>query len=113
MAKYILIRLIDGSEYYVEQNKCVAASLDPNTGKKSYKTPGADWIIHGVWYQKLFGKGYIDLISFVTDVNLGKVRYEDKKGWKYGIHETRDGKERIMEPLSDYGIAFLKMVDKI
>lgn len=111
MAKYVLIRLIDGTEYYVNQKKQVIGKLEGGTGKKTYIDPDPSWTIHGVWYKKLLGgKDTIDLFQFVTDVELGHVKYTDKKdNWKYGIHETHHGVNLLMEPLSDFGVCFVQL----
>ena len=112
MSKCIVIRLIDGSEYFVNpsKNKCVIAMIDAYTGKKTRYEPDNSWIIHGVWYNKLFGKGTIELNEFVKELTLKGIHYSDKKGkWKYGIHETHDGVEKMVAPLDDYGISFIRV----
>ena len=111
MAKYILIRLIDGTEYYVNQKKQVMGKLDGLTGKKTNITPDSSWVINGVWYKKLFGgKETIDLFQFLADIELGNVKYQDKKEqWKYGIDETHHGQSIRMEPLSDFGVSFIQL----
>lgn len=111
MAKYILIRLIDGTEYYVNQKKQVIGKLEGLTGKKTTIAPDSSWTINGVWYKKMLGKKEtIDLFQFVTDVELGNVKYQDKKeNWRFGIEENHHGQTIYMEPLSDYGVSFVQL----
>lgn len=108
--KYIIIRLIDGTEYYVNQSRCVVGRLDAFTGKKESFEPRSSWTVKGVWHNKLFGKkAEIDLFDFLNECITGHVVFEDKKGWKYGIIQVKDGKEEYMGPLCDYGISFIKL----
>ena len=113
MAKYILIRLINGTEYYVNQKQQVMAVVDGLTGKKTQYEPSFDWIIKGMWFKKMFGgKDTIDLLQFITDVELGNVKYQDKKGqWRYGVHETHRGVDIYHEPLADVGVMFVQLRD--
>ncbi len=111
MAKYILIRLISGTEYYVNQKQQVIAVVDGLTGKKTMYEPSNDWIIKGMWFKKMFGgKDIIDLLQFITDVELGNVKYQDKKGnWRYGVAEEHRGTEILHEPLADVGVMFVQL----
>lgn len=110
MAKYILVRLINGTEYYINQKKQVMSKVDGMTGKKTNYTPSVDWIIQGVWTKKLFGgREEIDLLQFITDAEMGQVKYQDKKGnWKYGVYEIHHDTKIYQEPLSDLGISFVQ-----
>lgn len=110
MAKYILVRLINGTEYYVNQKKQVMFKVDGMTGKKTNYTPSSDWVIEGVWTKKLFGgRDEIDLLQFITDAEMGQVKYQDKKGnWKYGVYEVHHETRIYQEPLSDLGISFVQ-----
>lgn len=111
MAKYILIRLINGTEYYVNQKQQVMAKVDGLSGKKTNYSPSNDWTIKGMWFKKMFGgKDVIDLLQFITDAELGNVKYQDKKGnWRYGIAEAHHGSEIYQEPLADLGIMFVQL----
>lgn len=113
MAKYILIRLINGTEYYVNQKQQVIAKVDGLSGKKTQYEASSSWIIKGMWFKKLFGgKDVIDLLQFITDVELGNVKYQDKKGnWRYGIAEVHQGTEILHEPLADVGVMFVQLRD--
>ena len=71
MAKYILIRLINGTEYQINQKQQVIAVIDGLTGKKTQYEPSNDWTIKGMWYKKMFGgKDIIDVLQFITDAEL-------------------------------------------
>ncbi len=114
MAKYILISLINGTEYHVNQKQQVMTIIDGLTGRKTRYEPSSDWTIKGVWYKKVFGgRDVIDLLQFITDVELGNVKYQDKKGnWRYGITELHHGVEINHEPLEDKGIMFVQLKDE-
>ncbi|MBR1737795.1 MAG: hypothetical protein IJ736_12390, partial [Firmicutes bacterium] len=105
MAKYILIRLINCTEYYVNQKQQITAVVDGLTGKKTRYEPSNDWIVKGMWFKKLFGgRDIIDILQCITDVELGNVKYQDKKGnLRYGISEVHTGAEINREPLQDVG----------
>lgn len=111
MAKYILIRLINGTEYYVNQKQQVFAVVDGLTGKKTNHDPSFEWTIKGMWFKKMFGgKDVIDLLQFITDVELGNVKYQDKKGaWRYGVCEQHHGTDIYHEPLADVGVMFVQL----
>lgn len=110
MAKYILIRLINGTEYFINQKKQIMAKVDGMTGKKNNYEPTSDWTIQGVWFKKMFGgRDEMDILQFITDAEMGQVKYQDKKGnWKYGIHENHHGTNIYQEPLSDFGVSFVQ-----
>lgn len=111
--KYMIIRLIDGTEYYVNSNKYVIGKLDAYTGKREDFEPDGKWIVKGVWHHKMFGKkAVIDLFDFLNECITGHIVFEDKKGWKYGIYQFKDGNEEYLGPLSDYGISFIKLEEK-
>lgn len=111
MAKYIIVRLIDGTEYYLNQKKQVYAKVEGLTGKRTNVEPSNDWTIDGFWYKKLFGgKAVIDMFEFLTNLELGNMQYRDKKEkWKYGTQEVRHGAVIQQEPLSDYGVCFVQL----
>lgn len=111
MAKYILIRLIDGTEYYVNPKKEVIGKMEGLTGKTTNIEPSSDWKIDGFWYKKMLGrKETVDLFQFLTDVELGQVKYQDKKeNWKYGVAEVHHGRDLFLEPLSDFGVTFVQL----
>jgi hypothetical protein len=111
MAKYILIRLIDGTEYYVNQKKQVYAKVEGLTGKRVNVEPSNGWTIEGFWYKKLFGgKSVVDIFEFLTNIELGNMKYQDKKEhWKYGVREERNGTVIEQEPLTDYGVSFVQL----
>ncbi len=111
MAKYILVRLIDGTEYYVNQRKQVYSKVDGMSGKRTNVEPSADWTVEGFWYKKMFGgKDFVDMFEFLTNIELGNLKYQDKKDrWKYGVHEVQHGTVIEREPLSDYGVSFVQL----
>ena len=111
MAKYILIRLIDGTEYYLNQKKQVYSVIDGKTGKRNNLEPSNDWTVEGFWYKKLFGgKDFVDMFEFLTNLELGNLKYQDKKDrWKYGIQEDRRGSVIQQEPLADVGVSFVQL----
>lgn len=113
MAQYILIRLIDGTEYQINRKQQVIAVIDGLTGKKTQYEPSNDWTIKGMWYKKMFGgKDIIDVLQFITDAELGNVKYQDKKGaWRYGLAEVHHGTEILHEPLADKGVMFVQLRD--
>ncbi len=114
MAKYILIRLIDGSEFYLNQKKQVFAKIDGLTGKRTNVNPSNDWFVEGFWYKKLMGgKSLMDMFEFLTNIELGNLKYRDKKErWKYGVQENHHGSIVQQEPLSDYGVCFVQLRDE-
>lgn len=87
------------------------SKVDGMTGKKSNYEPSSDWVIEGVWYKKAFGgKSTIDILQFITDAEMGNVKYQDKKGnWKYGVSENHHGTKILQEPLSDVGVSFVQL----
>ncbi len=109
--KYILIRLIDGTEYYLNQKKQVYARIEGLTGKRTNVDPSDDWTIEGLWFKKMFGaKAVLDIFECLTQIELGSFKYHDKKeNWKYGIQELRHGTVIQQEPLSDHGVAFVQL----
>jgi hypothetical protein len=111
MAKYILIRLIDGTEYYVNQKKQVFAKIEGLTGKRTNVEPSSSWTIEGFWYKKLLGgKAVVDMFEFLTNIELGNLKYQDKKDrWKYGVQEVHHGSVLQQEPLTDYGVSFVQL----
>ena len=114
MAKYILIRLIDGTEYYLNQKKQVYSTVDGLTGKRTNIEPSSNWTIEGFWHKKLLGgKAVIDMFEFLTSLELGSVKYQDKKGnWKYGVQEMHHGSLVQHEPLADHGVSFVQLRDE-
>ncbi|GEM_PF-3569664 len=111
MAKYIIVRLIDGTEYYLNQKKQVYSKVEGLTGKRTNVEPSSDWTIEGFWYKKLFGgKDVVDMFEFLTNLELGNLKYQDKKErWKYGVQEVHHGSVIQQEPLSDYGVSFVQL----
>ena len=111
MAKYIIIRLINGNEYHINQKQQVIAVIDGLSGKKTKYEPSNDWTIKGMWFKKMLGKkDVIDVLQFITDAELGNVKYQDKKGaWRYGVVESHHGTDIYHEPLADVGVMFVQL----